>query len=80
MQNAEFQNKAESNINVKVHQIFQDEVTFEKVHRHLSDINDQITDQDILNIKTEMAEASQIEFEKSAGKAGFSNEEIRHSY
>ena len=80
MKNAEILNRAGSINNVQVHQIFKDETTFEKVHRHLSDINDQITDQDILNIKTEMTAATQTEFEASARRAGFSREEITHTY
>ncbi len=80
MQNAENLIRSGNNSNSKTHQIFKDESTHEKIHRHLSDINDQITDQDILNIKTEMTPATQMEFEKSARREGFSEEEISHTY
>lgn len=80
MENAEVLKIADYNVNLKTHQIFKDETTHKKVHKHLSDIDDQITDQDILNIKTEMTPATQAEFEKSARKEGFSTEEINHTY
>lgn len=80
MQNAEVLKTSDSNSNFKTHNIFKDQTTFEKVHKHLSDINDEITDQDILNIKTEMTPATQVEFEKSARREGFSKEEINHTY
>ena len=31
--------------------LFKDEVTYNKIHRHLTDINDTITEEDIRNIK-----------------------------
>ena len=80
MQNAESLIRSGNNSNLMTHQIFKDESTHEKIHRHLSDINDQITDQDISNIKTEMTSATQLEFERSARRAGFSREEITHAY
>ncbi len=33
-------------------QVFTDELTKEKIHRHLNDINDVITEEDIRNIDT----------------------------
>ena len=49
--------------------IYRDEATHEKIHRHLTDINDTITDEDIRNIRilfaeTDKAPASQpgVEF------------------
>ncbi len=80
MENAEDLKTSEDNINNRTHQIFKDETTHKKVHKHLSDIDDQITDQDISNIKTEMTPATQAEFEKSAREEGFSTEEINHTY
>ncbi len=80
MQNVESLTTSNINSNLMTHQIFKDESTHEKIHRHLSDINDQITDQDILNIKTEMTPATQVEFEKSARREGFTTEEILHTY
>ena len=81
MQNVETLNKSGNTTNTLVqHQVFKDETTLEKVHRHLSDINDQITDQDILNIKTEMTISSESEFVTSYTKEGFSKEEISHKY
>ena len=79
MQNAENLNSSD-NLNLKTHQILKDETTHLKVHKHLSDINDEITVEDISNIKTELSPATQVEFEKSARKAGFSNEEIADTY
>jgi hypothetical protein len=76
MQKADVVNKSENATKLEIHQIFKDETTLEKVHKHLSDINDQITDQDIINIKTEMTFATQLEFERSARNEGFTNEEI----
>lgn len=80
MQNAENLNASDNNVNLKIHQILKDETTHLKIHKHLSDINDEITDQDISNIKTELSPATQVEFEKSARNAGFSNEEIAETY
>lgn len=80
MQNAENLIRSGNYTNLMTHQIFKDESTHEKIHRHLSDINDQITDQDISNIKTEMSAATQIEFERSARRAGFSKREIANAY
>ncbi len=37
-----------------VRDVFADEATFEKVHKHLNDESDTITDQDIENIRTEI--------------------------
>lgn len=34
--------------------VFTDEVTKRKIQRHLSDINDQITEEDIENVKTDV--------------------------
>ena len=60
----------------KTHQIFKDEITQAKVNKHLSDEDDEITAQDISNIKTEMSFATQEEFDKAARREGFSKEEI----
>ncbi len=35
--------------------ILPDEVTYNKIQRHLNDINDTITDDDLRNIKTDLA-------------------------
>ena len=58
------------------HQIFKDETTLAKVRKHLSDKYDEITDQDISNIKTEMSPATQEDFDRAALREGFSKEEI----
>ncbi len=58
------------------HQIFKDEVTDAKVQKHLADENDEITIQDISNIKTEMSPAGQEDFDRAARRKGFSKEEI----
>ena len=58
------------------HQIFKDESTHAKVRKHLSDKYDEITAQDISNIKTEMSPATQEDFEKAALREGFSKDEI----
>jgi hypothetical protein len=38
-----------------VPKVYFDDVTQDKIHKHLSDINDVITEQDIKNIKTDMS-------------------------
>ena len=58
------------------HQIFKDDITDAKVKKHLADKNDEITAQDISNIKTEMSIATQEDFDKEAKREGFSKEEI----
>ena len=58
------------------HQIFKDEPTYEKVMKHLADEDDEITIQDISNIKTEMSPATQEDFDKAARREGISKEEI----
>ncbi len=58
------------------HQIFKDENTHAKVMKHLADEDDEITAEDILNIKTEMSTATQADFDKAARREGFSEEEI----
>ena len=58
------------------HQIFKDEVTHAKVKKHLADEADEITAQDISNIKTEMSLASEEDFQKAARKEGFSKQEL----
>ena len=58
------------------HQIFKDEHTHAKVMKHLADEDDEITIQDISNIKTEMSPATQEDFDKVARREGFSKEEI----
>lgn len=42
------------------HRYFRDEETYQKIQRHLVDINDKITDEDIRNIKI-VIESKQIE-------------------
>ena len=32
---------------------FEDSITYEKIHRHLCDINDTITEEDIKNVRTD---------------------------
>ena len=34
--------------------LYADQVTYDKVHRHLRDINDTITEQDIENVRTDI--------------------------
>ena len=68
----EKQNKNTEN----THEIFKDETTYEKVMKHLADEDDEITIQDISNIKTEMSPATQEDFDKAARREGFSKEEI----
>ena len=58
------------------HQIFKDEVTNAKVKKHLADEDDEITAQDISNIKTEMSPATEEDFQKAARREGFSAQEI----
>ena len=58
------------------HQIFKDESTLAKVRKHLSDKYDEISAQDISNIKTEMSPATQEDFDRAALREGFSKEEI----
>lgn len=60
----------------KTHQIFKDEPTYAKVMKHLADEDDEITIQDISNIKTEMSPATQEDFDKAARREGFSKDEI----
>lgn len=57
-------------------EIFTDERTDDKVHKHLEDENDVITDADLENIKTEMTPATEAEEKEAARKEGFSEEEI----
>lgn len=58
------------------HQIFKDEVTDAKIKKHLEDEEDEITAEDISNIKTEMTNATEEDFQKAAKKEGFSDDEI----
>ena len=58
------------------HQIFKDDETDERVREHLRDEDDEITVQDIKNIKTEMTAATEEDFKKAARKEGFSDEEL----
>ena len=60
----------------QIHQIFKDEPTYAKVMKHLADEDDEISIQDISNIKTEMSPATQEDFDKVARREGFSKEEI----
>lgn len=69
-------NKNEVKDPAKTHQIFKDEVTDAKVKKHLEDEEDEITAQDISNIKTEMTNATEEDFQKAAKKEGFSDDEI----
>ncbi len=58
------------------HQIFKDETTHAKVRKHLSDIEDIITDEDIAKMVTEMSPVTEEEFRKVAHEEGFSDSEI----
>ena len=58
------------------HQIFKDEATDAKVLKHLADEKDEITEEDISNIKTEMSPATQKDFDEAARREGFSKDEI----
>lgn len=49
-----------------IRQIFADDVTYEKIHKHLTDPNDVITDQDLENIKTLMVPATEREIYNAA--------------
>ena len=60
----------------KTHQIFKDEETDERVREHLRDEDDEITVEDIENIKTEMTAANEEDFRKAAKKEGFSDQEL----
>lgn len=60
----------------KTHQIFKDEETDERVREHLRDEDDEITVEDIENIKTEMTAANEEDFKKAAKKEGFSDQEL----
>jgi hypothetical protein len=69
--------KGAENQNPKnAHQIFKDDVTDAKIQKHLADEHDEITAQDISNIKTEMSPATQEDFDKAARREGFSKAEI----
>ena len=57
-------------------EIFTDEKTDDKVHKHLEDKNDVITDADLENIKTEMTPATEEQEKTAARKEGYSEEEI----
>ncbi len=56
--------------------IFTDEKTDRKVHKHLQDEKDEITDEDLENIKTEMTPATEAEEKEAARKEGFSEDEV----
>ena len=73
MQDFENNSKKDSK---KTHQIFKDDETDERVREHLRDEDDEITVQDIKNIKTEMTAATEEDFKKAARKEGFSDEEL----
>lgn len=60
----------------KTHQIFKDDETDERVREHLRDEDDEITVEDIKNIKTEMTAATEEDFRKAARKEGFSDQEL----
>ncbi len=55
----------------KMHQIFKDEITHAKIIKHLAEERDEITAQDISNIKTEMSPATQEDFDKAARREKF---------
>lgn len=57
-------------------EIFTDDRTDDKVHKHLEDEDDVITDADLENIKTEMTPATEAEEKEAARKEGYSEEEI----
>ncbi len=58
------------------HLIFKDDTTYAKVRKHLSDIEDVITEEDISKMVTEMSPATEEEFKKEAHKEGFSDSEL----
>lgn len=69
MQKEEIRNK---NVSSQYsHEIFKDDTTHAKVMKHLADEADEITAQDISNIKTEMSPATQEDFDKAARREGF---------
>ena len=68
--------KIPTEVSKLIHQIFTDETTHAKVRKHLSDIKDVITTEDISKMKTEMTPATQEDFDKAARREGFSKEEI----
>ena len=56
--------------------IFTDDETDKRVHKHLQDEKDEITDEDLENIKTDMTPATDEEEKKEGRKQGFSKEEL----
>ena len=58
------------------HKFFYDEVTKRKIERHLSDINDTISDEDIMNVITDISSAglgnpNQINIDNSSQRGIF---------
>jgi hypothetical protein len=47
--------------------VFYDETTKEKIARHLTDINDRISEDDIRNINTNITSSASLEYSKSKG-------------
>lgn len=74
--NDDFRTDLNSNPKRTDREIFTDERTDQKVHKHLEDEDDVITDADLENIKTEMTPATEAEEIEAARKEGFSEEEI----
>ncbi len=56
--------------------IFTDDETDKRVHKHIQDEKDQITDEDLENIKTHMTPATDAEEKAEGKKQGFSEEEL----
>lgn len=56
--------------------IFTDDETDKRVHKHLQDEKDQITDEDLENIKTHMTPATEVQKKREGRKQGFSNDEL----
>lgn len=52
-------------------EIFTDEATKEKIHIHILNPNDTITEEDLLNVKTVMTPASTQDEKAAAEDAGF---------
>ena len=74
--NDDFRPDLNSDANRSDREIFTDDRTDDKVHKHLEDKNDVITDADLENIKTEMTPATEAQEKAAARKEGYSEGEI----
>ncbi len=74
--NDDFRPDLNADANRSDREIFSDKKTDDKIHKHLEDENDEITDADLENIKTEMTPASEDQVKEAARKEGYSEDEI----